>query len=84
MTLPARIDFDPALPVVAAQVVAVSADRKLSPGERFDWRELGIDENVLHMWWLSGLVYFEPMPEEPAPPAAATEERGSKPKRKAR
>jgi hypothetical protein len=64
MTLPARIAFDPALPVKATQAFAATAERSFAQGEAVDWRELGITENTLHIWWLSGLVYFEPAPEQ--------------------
>ena len=55
MQAPVIIAFDPALPLVAAQAIAVAAG-PIAEGEPVDWRALGLNEVEILAWWRAGLV----------------------------
>ena len=58
--LPVRVAFDPDLPVVASQAIPIGG-HTFASGDVIDWRALGVDEEMLYAWWLSGLVHH-PLP----------------------
>lgn len=63
-----RVAFNPALPVVAAQSFT-AAGKSFKPGDRVDWRSLGVTELDLFAWWRSMLV-VHPIDENGEPVGA--------------